>query len=108
MVPARILNHQYTHVVIGFRRLPEILDPSIYAFHQFLYGFMLVFAQRGIRFRLQGYRRRRAKKDGGAPVFLLVYTVRLGPDDNRSELTTEIADASVVSVRWKTEKPKKV
>jgi uncharacterized membrane protein YhiD involved in acid resistance len=66
------------------------------------------FAQRGVGFRLQRYRRRRAKTDGGAPVFLLVYTVRLGPDDNRSELTTEIADASVISVRWKTEKPRKV
>lgn len=66
-----------------------------------------VFTQRGIRFRLRRYRRTRAEEVSGAPVFALTYTIRLGPDDSRSELTSEITDASVVSVRWRTEKPRK-
>jgi uncharacterized membrane protein YhiD involved in acid resistance len=66
-----------------------------------------VFTQRGVRFRLRRYRRTRAEEVSGAPVFALTYTIRLGPDDSRSELTSEITDASVVSVRWRTEKPRK-
>lgn len=67
-----------------------------------------VLAQRGITSRLRRYRQRRTKKDNPAPVFLLVYTVQLGPDDSRSELTADIADEAVISVRWKTQKPRKV
>jgi uncharacterized membrane protein YhiD involved in acid resistance len=66
-----------------------------------------VFAQRGIQARLRRYRQARTKQVDGAPVFTLVYTVRLGPDDSRSALTSEIADESVLAVRWKTEKPRK-
>jgi uncharacterized membrane protein YhiD involved in acid resistance len=66
-----------------------------------------VFAQRGIQARLRRYRQARTKQVDGAPIFTLVYTVRLGPDDSRSALTSEIADESVLAVRWKTEKPRK-
>jgi uncharacterized membrane protein YhiD involved in acid resistance len=67
----------------------------------------LVFTQRAIRSRLRRYRRARARKVNGAPVFLLIYTVQLGPNDSRALLTTEITDESVVSVRWRTQKPRK-
>jgi uncharacterized membrane protein YhiD involved in acid resistance len=67
-----------------------------------------VLAQRGITSRLRRYRQRRTKKDNPTPTFLLVYTVQLGPDDSRSELTADIADEAVISVRWKTQKPRKV
>lgn len=66
-----------------------------------------VFAQRGVTSRLRRYRRARVKEVDGLPVFLLDYSVQLGPDEKRSQLTTEIADESVVAVRWKTQRPKK-
>jgi hypothetical protein len=67
-----------------------------------------VLTQRDINFRLRRYRKRRGKKNGKTPVSLLVYSVRLSPGDNRTDLTAEIVDASVVSVRWRTKKSRKV
>lgn len=68
-----------------------------------------VFARRGIKSRLRRYRRARTKKKklNDAPAFILIYTVHLGPEDSHALLTSEITDESVISVRWKMEKPKK-
>ena len=66
-----------------------------------------VFARRGIPYRLRSYRRIRKKKVAGTAVFALDYTVQLGPQDGRERLTSEITAAAVVSVRWKTQRPRK-
>jgi uncharacterized membrane protein YhiD involved in acid resistance len=66
------------------------------------------FAERGIRHQLRRYRRTRKRSVDGAPIFLLDYNVQLGTDDDRDQLTAEMTEASLVSVRWNTEKPKKV
>lgn len=66
-----------------------------------------MFQERGIQARLRRYRQMRKKKFRGEPILVLEYTVRLGPHDSRSKLTTEIGDETIVEVRWKTEKPQK-
>jgi uncharacterized membrane protein YhiD involved in acid resistance len=66
-----------------------------------------IFARQGIKARLRRLRRARRRKIDGLSVYTLVYTVQIGPDDSRSALTSEIADPSVASVRWQTEKPSK-
>ena len=64
------------------------------------------FAQHGVSFRLQRYSREQQEVHG-TPVYVLAYTVWLSPDDSRSALTSEIVDPAVISMQWKTEKPKK-
>jgi uncharacterized membrane protein YhiD involved in acid resistance len=64
------------------------------------------FAQHNVSFRLQRYSREQQEVNG-APVYVLAYTVWLSPDDSRSALTSEIVDQAVVSMQWKTEKPRK-
>jgi hypothetical protein len=65
------------------------------------------FARRGIEYKLRRYRRARKRKVDGAPVYLLDYSVRWDPEQNREQLTAEITDASVVTLQWNREKPRK-
>jgi len=61
----------------------------------------------GVTFQLRRYRQARKKRVNGHPVYTLSYTVQLRADDNRSALTAEITDRTVIAVRWKVAKPRK-
>lgn len=65
-----------------------------------------VFAQHNVPFRLQRYSRAQQEVNG-TPIFALTYTIRLHPGNSRTALTSEIIDKAVVSLEWKTEKPRK-
>lgn len=64
-----------------------------------------VFTSRSIKFRLRRLRRSRRRK--GRQRYTLVYTVQIGPEDSRTDLTAEITDDAVLSVRWQVERPRK-